>query len=205
MSAGNRAFMGGLMLADTITTAMQRGRKIDAARRAQRDHFGTVAQLSAALVAIRTLAPEHPLNSQRVRDTIQIAGERAGSFAAAWQLEIDTMAVQLELHQAHELARQKVLLRLEKTQIERRTSFFFRNESSHFAESGALAQEGAEWVKTKAMQLAQTAGLDDPIEFKKIVQKAVELHADFVNPPQPVLTGPRPERQAPRAFRRRRM
>ena len=193
------------MLAENITAAMQRGQEIDAARRAERDHFGTVAQLSAALAAIRTLAPEHPLNSQAVRDAIDQHGQHAGSFAAAWQLEINPVAVHQELSKAHELARQKVLRQLEKTQIEQRTSFFFGNESFHFAESGALTQEVAESVKTKALQLAQVAVLDDPIEFKKIVQKAVELRAAFVNPPQPVSTGPRPERQAPRPFRRRRM
>ena len=205
MSAGNRTFVGGLMLAESITAAMQRGREVDAARRAQRDHFGTVAQLAAALSAIRTLAPEHPLNSQAVRNVIDQHGQHSGSFTEAWRVEVDPMAVFQELNHAHELARQKVLGRLEKTQIERRTSFFFQTESFHFGGSGALTQEGAEWVQTKALQLAQIAGLDDPIEFENIVQKAVELHADFVNPPRPVMTGPQPERPAPRAFRRRRM
>ena len=74
------------MLAENINAALQRGRAIDAARRAERDHFGTVAQLSAALAALKTLAPDRPMNNQKVRDVIDQHGQRAGSFTEASQV-----------------------------------------------------------------------------------------------------------------------
>ena len=93
MSAGTRTLFGALALADSINVAIAQRRAIDTARRAERSHYGSVAQLSAALAAIRKLDPEHPLNSQKVLDHIDAHGQGAGSFQAAWQVNCDPASI----------------------------------------------------------------------------------------------------------------
>ena len=114
MSAGTRTLFGALALADNINAAIAQRRAIDTARRAVLDHFGTIAQLGACLAAIRQMDPSHPLNIQKVRDQIDEQGQRAGTFAGAWQAYGDPVVIHAELTKSHELARLKAVQQIEK-------------------------------------------------------------------------------------------
>lgn len=201
--AGYRTLAGGLLLADNISAALQRGRAVNAQRRAERDHFGTVAQLASALKAIKDIAPSHPLNSQKVRDHIDGTGQWVGSFAAAWRLNSDPEAIHSELSKVHELARQKVLAQIEKTAISHRESGWFSSECFIFLGVKFDTQEAAQTAKTEALRLARCASIDDSLDPLQIVKKVLETSRKLMEPV--VVDAPRGERPPARAFRRRKM
>ena len=204
MSAGTRTLFGALALADNINAAIAQRRAIDTARRAECSHYGSVAQLSAALAAIKKLDPEHPLNSQRVLDHIDAHGQGAGSFQAAWQVDCDPSNVYLALMEAHQKDRAKAVAQIEKAVISHREPGWFSNECFIFFSVKFDTLEAAQGAKEEALRLTRAAGLDDSVDPSYIVVRAAEAQIKLMMPPEPV-AGPKGERPAPRAFRRRRM
>ena len=170
MSAGTRTLFGALALADSINVAIAQRRSVDAARRAERSHYGSIAQLSAALAAIKKLDPEHPLNSQKVLDQIDAHGQGTGSFQAAWQVNCDPASIYFELMEAHQKARAKAVAQIEKSTISHREPGWFSRESFIFFSVKYDTLEMAEGAKAEALRFAHCAGLDDSVDPLQIVK-----------------------------------
>lgn len=204
MSAGTRTLFGALALADSINVSIAHRRSVDAARRAERSHYGSVAQLSAALAAIKKMDPEHPLNSRRVLDQIDQHGQGAGSFEGAWRVDCDPAAIYSELLESHQKARAKAVVQIEKAVVSHREPGWFSRECFIFNGVKFDTLEVAEGAKAEALRLASCAGLDDSVDPVQIVKAVANAQIKLMMPPEPVAR-PRGERPAPRAFRRRRM
>ena len=203
MTAGNRMFFGGLALAENINSALAQNRANKQLREAERYHCGSIAQLSAALAAIRQMDPSHPLNSQRVRDQIDEQGQRAGTFAGAWQAYGVPVVIHAELTKSHELARLKAVQQIEKAVITHRQAGWFSSESFILFGVKFDTAEAAQAAKVEALQLARSAPLDDSLDPVQILKAMVQKNLKLLEPvPVAVPKGPRP---APRAFRRRKM
>ena len=201
MSAGTRTLFGALALADNINVAIAQRRSVDAARRAERSHYGSVAQLSAALAAIKKMDPEHPLNSQKVLDHIDAHGQGAGSFQAAWQVDCDPAEIYFELLESHQKARAKAVVQIEKSTISHREPGWFSNECFIFFSVKFDTLEAAQGAKEEALRLARSAGLDDSLDPVQILKAMVQKNLKLMEPVA-VPRGPRPPA---RAFRRRKM
>ena len=204
MSAGTRTLFGALALADSINVAIAQRRAIDTARRAERSHYGSIAQLSAALAAIKKMDPEHPLNSQKVLDQIDQHGQGAGSFEGAWRVDCDPSNVYLQLMEAHQKDRAKAVAQIEKTVVSHREAGWFSRECFILFSVKFDTSEAAQGAKEEALRLASGAGLDDSLDPTQIVKAVSDAQIKRMTPPEPVAR-PRGERPAPRACRRRRM
>lgn len=203
MTAGNRMFFGGLALAENINAALAQNRANKQLREAERYHCGSIAQLSAALAAIRQMDPSHPLNSQRVRDQIDEQGQRAGTFAGAWQAYGDPVVIHAELTKSHELARLKAVQQIEKAVITHRQAGWFSSESFVLFSTKFDTAEAAQAAKAEALRLAKSASLDESLDPAHIVKTVLETNLKLLEPvPVAAPRGPRPP---PRAFRRRKM
>ena len=170
MSAGTRTLFGALALADNINAAIAQRRAIDTARRAERFHYGSVAQLSAALAAIKKMDPEHPLNSQKVLDQIDAHGQGAGSFQSAWQVDCDPSNVYLALMEAHQKDRAKAVAQIEKAVISHREPGWFSRECFILFSVKFDTSEVAEGAKAEALRLARGAALDDSLDPVQILK-----------------------------------
>ena len=198
-----RAFVGGLVVAESLNNAFARGRAVAAARREEHDHFGTAAQLSAALAAIKKMDPQHPLNSQKVLDQIDAHGQRASTFSEAWIVKFDPGLIYSELMKIHETQRSKAVAQIEKAVISHRQPGWFSSECFILFSTKFDTAEAAQAAKGEILRLARGAGLDDSLDPAQILRAVAEANLKLMEPV--AVAVPRGPRPPARAFRRRKM
>ena len=128
--------------ADAIMTNIEANNERRHANRvlanALRSHRGSIAQLAAALNAVREFAPDHPLSQQAVLDAIDHDGECTATFQQAWRLDHDPVAILAMLESEFEKKRVEALTLIEQMSIKtkRKGWFWSRRDVYYFAGVG---------------------------------------------------------------------
>jgi hypothetical protein len=165
-------------IAQSIESARDRAHSNAELAKAERYHRGSISQLSAALAALRNLAPEHPLNSRVVRDQVDAAGEKTKTFQAAWGAgeSCDPFSILRELQQAHEEAKAETLRALAGAEVtHKKRGFFKRRDIFYFlSKTEHPTSDAAEAVRDKAISIATAAKLGDSVDLQSVLAVAGE-------------------------------
>lgn len=181
--------------ADSIAQSMEAGaaraRSNHELKTAERYHRGSIAQLTAALAALRQLDPAHPLTHWRVQDRIDRIGQtEARTFAQVRNLKIDINDVLAQVAGEFEAERFAALKKLDSLPVKhkRRGWWWARRDAYFFAGSTELpSRAAAEQLKGRAAALLKSADLDDEIGVERVIQMAA-AGREWARPdPPPIL------------------
>lgn len=155
--------------ADAIATNIEaindRRHAAAALTRAEQYHRGTIAQLAAALNAIRELDSSHALNHQVVLDVIDHDGECTDTFRQAWRLEHDPAQILTALKEQFEKMRTAKLaeVRLMLIRKKRRGWFWRRYDAFLFGKVVHLTMQEAVAAKSRAISFVTTSKFGDDL------------------------------------------
>lgn len=155
--------------ADAIATSMEAAndRRHAAAilTRAEQSHRGTIAQLSAALIALRKIEPDHALTYQVVLNVIDREGECTNTFHQAWRLNHEPEKILAALRVDFENRRIEKLSEVVAMAIKskRRGWFWNRHDVFLFAGVAHLTMQYATAAKSRAINFLTNAKFGDDL------------------------------------------
>lgn len=162
-------YWAGDAIVQSIEAAGARASANNELAKAEKYHRGTVAQLAAALTALKQLAPEHPLNLQIVLDQIDQDGERTRSFQEAWQLGHCPKAILSRLVAEHEKSKMDALSKINALQIVCKRAFWSSKEVFMIGKTKFPNESEARNRKEKLVALVTTAGLGECMDLAALM------------------------------------